>query len=149
MFISSFDIVFKEVPGEISLCYSVCGCPLKCKGCHSPHLFKEENGTKLKQEEYIKKLIDYRGYATCVLFMGGEWEPKLLVSFLEIAKALGYKTCLYTGLNKVDDVIIKQLDFIKTGDWKQELGGLESENTNQIFKEVATGRILNSFFQKK
>ena len=37
MRIFNYDIVFQEVPDEMSLCITVCGCPLKCDGCHSPH----------------------------------------------------------------------------------------------------------------
>ena len=28
------DIVWQEVPGEVSLAYSIAGCPLRCPGCH-------------------------------------------------------------------------------------------------------------------
>lgn len=149
MFFSRFDVTFKEVPGEISLTYSICGCPLKCKGCHSPELRTTRSGEKLKRKEYINTLIDYRGYATCVLFMGGEWEFEELIFLLKIAKTLGYKTCLYTGLNNVSKAIEENLDYLKTGPWIKKRGGLDSENTNQIFKEVATGKKMNSLFHKK
>lgn len=33
-----YDIVFQEVPGEVSLALNISNCPFKCEGCHSPHL---------------------------------------------------------------------------------------------------------------
>ncbi|WP_029489302.1 anaerobic ribonucleoside-triphosphate reductase activating protein [Ochrovirga pacifica] len=148
MFYYSFQVVFKEVPKHISLCFSICGCPLRCKGCHSPFLFKNENGKKLYKPDYVKKLKSYQNLATCVLFMGGEWEQEALIDFLRIAKQHHYKTCLYTGLNHVDLSISQYLDYLKTGSWQASLGGLESRQTNQRFTELATGKILNSYFQK-
>ncbi|MDO6737223.1 anaerobic ribonucleoside-triphosphate reductase activating protein [Wenyingzhuangia sp. 2_MG-2023] len=147
MFFFSFDVVFKEVPGEVSLCFSICGCPLQCKGCHSPYLFKKENGKFLDDDFYQKTLIDYQKYATCVLFMGGEWEKQELLSKLKIAKMLNYKTCLYSGLEDIDSEILAHLDWVKTGAWKDKLGGLDKKTTNQIFKNVKTGEVLNHLFQ--
>lgn len=32
------DIVFQEIPGEVTLAINLTRCPFKCKGCHSTHL---------------------------------------------------------------------------------------------------------------
>lgn len=32
---SAKDIVFQEVPGEVALAYTITGCTVGCKGCHS------------------------------------------------------------------------------------------------------------------
>ena len=29
------EIVWQEVPGEVSLAFLCSGCPLRCQGCHS------------------------------------------------------------------------------------------------------------------
>ena len=59
---------------------------------------------------------------------------------------MGYKTCLYTGEEEVSPEILEHLTYIKTGPWIQELGGLSSPSTNQMFKEVKTNSILNHLF---
>ncbi|WP_108807981.1 anaerobic ribonucleoside-triphosphate reductase activating protein [Aquimarina spinulae] len=143
-----FHIVLQEVPGEISICFSISGCPLRCKGCHSPFLWKKGSGEKLTKKKYEGILDRYSGFATCVVFMGGEWHKKELINYLKYAKTKGYETCLYTGLEEVDDKILTQLTWIKTGRWNQSLGGLNSETTNQEFIEVKTNKRLNYLFIK-
>ncbi|RKV72511.1 MAG: 4Fe-4S cluster-binding domain-containing protein, partial [Neisseria sp.] len=39
------QIVWQEVPGEVSLAFLFSGCPLRCKGCHSADTWKEGIGT--------------------------------------------------------------------------------------------------------
>lgn len=148
MYCHNFQIVFQEVPGEISLCFSISGCNIRCEGCHSPFLWKEGNGRLLTVEHYNTLLDRYNDYATCVLFMGGEWHEQELIDKLQIAKSAGYKTCLYTGEETVSKSILSKLTWIKTGRWKNELGGLESRITNQKFIETTSNNILNHLFQK-
>ncbi|WP_420604159.1 anaerobic ribonucleoside-triphosphate reductase activating protein [Flagellimonas sp.] len=148
MFFNDFQIVLQEVPGEISLCFTISGCPLRCEGCHSPFLWKEGNGQQLTQQIFKNMLYKYYGFATCVVFMGGEWHQKELVENLRCAKTKGYKTCLYTGLDRVDDEVLKHLTWIKTGQWITHRGGLDCKNTNQKFIEVKTNKILNHLFIK-
>jgi anaerobic ribonucleoside-triphosphate reductase activating protein len=148
MYYYDFQVVLQEVPGEISLCFSICGCKIQCKGCHSSHLWKEENGKILLVHNFLETLNKYADYATCVLFMGGEWHQKELIELLKIAKHKRYKTCLYTGEESVSEELTKELTFLKTGKWKQELGGLESETTNQTFIEISKNKNLNYLFSK-
>lgn len=146
MYCYDFHVVMQEVPGEISLCFTISGCPLRCDGCHSPFLWKEGSGSKISKKAYSDILHRYFGFATCVVFMGGEWHPEELVFYLKYAKEQGYKTCLYTGLDKVNQKILDHLTYIKTGPWMAELGGLSSKTTNQKFIEVKTNRVLNHLF---
>ena len=146
MNIYNYDIVFQEVPDEITLCITVCGCKLKCKGCHSPHTW-ENSGHDFSINDYKKLLEKYENYISCVCFMGGEWEEQLAV-LLKIAKESGLKTCLYTGANSIGKNIYDNLDYLKLGPWIEELGGLNSINTNQIFLEVNTNEVLNYKFIK-
>jgi anaerobic ribonucleoside-triphosphate reductase activating protein len=143
----SFQIVTQEVPGEISVSFNITGCPHRCQGCHSPFLWKKNKGSHLSTKVYTHILLSYRALATCVLFMGGEWEAPNLYKKLKQARELGYKTCLYTGAYQVDRSLYEQLDFIKTGPWEKDKGGLESLQTNQQFIEVSTNKILNHLFQ--
>jgi len=148
MYYYDFQVVFQEVPGEISLCFSISGCKLQCKACHSSHLWKENNGKILPVHQYIETLNRYADYATCILFMGGEWHTEELIELLKIAKHKNYKTCLYTGEDEISKDIKRELTFLKTGRWQQELGGLESKTTNQIFIETSTNKNLNYLFLK-
>ncbi|CAM1365701.1 Anaerobic ribonucleoside-triphosphate reductase activating protein [Tenacibaculum soleae] len=148
MYVSNFQIVFQEVPGEISLCFSISGCSIQCKGCHSPILWKKNNGNLLTEKDFLKQLKKYENFATCVLFMGGEWHEKELIEKLKLAKKTGYKTCLYTGEEKISMQLKEHLTWLKTGKWKENLGGLSCKNTNQKFIEVRTNKKLNHLFLK-
>ena len=149
MFFYDFQVVLQEVPGEISLCFSISGCPLQCEGCHSPYLWKEGSGTRLTSEYFQKRLDQYTGLASCVLFMGGEWHSRALLEHLKHARQQGYRTCLYTGADQVPPEILEHLTYIKTGTWNRYLGGLDRKTTNQIFKEVRTNTMLNHLFNPK
>lgn len=130
-----YDIVFQEIPNEISLALYISGCPLRCKGCHSPELWNIQNGQKLSPE-LLSSLIDrYEGSASCLLFMGGEWEPESLIDFLMVAQKRNLKTALYTGheLEQLPPELVQNLNYLKTGPWIEKLGGLNSPTTNQKF----------------
>ena len=142
------SIVFQEVPDEISLCFSITGCNVGCKGCHSTELWRASYGTPLTNQAFINWLNKYQGLITCVVFFGGEWQPSELIEKLLIAKNLGLKTCLYSGEKHIDINISQHLNFLKTGAWQPEFGGLESTTTNQVFRDVTTGEKLNHLFIK-
>lgn len=148
MYYSNIQIVLQEVPGEISICFSIGGCNIHCEGCHSPILWKEKSGQQLTQTIFRSILKKYNGFASCVLFMGGEWHKNELINYLEYAQKEGYKTCLYSGEDQIDKEILKSLNWIKTGKWITEFGGLDSSTTNQKFKEVQSNKILNHLFLK-
>tara|TARA_B100000497_G_C7633544_1_gene380782 strand:+ start:612 stop:1070 length:459 start_codon:yes stop_codon:yes gene_type:complete len=144
-----FQVVFQEVPGQISLCFNISGCPLRCEGCHSPYLWKKNNGEKLTDEYFKKILKKYKGYATCVLFMGGEWHLSELKSKLKIAKSQGFFTCLYTGENKINNELLNLLTWVKLGPWINSRGGLDNSKTNQRFVQIKNNKTLNNLFIKK
>lgn len=147
MNIEKWDIVFQEVPGEISLAFIATGCPLKCKGCHSVEL-KTSTGTPLTQEKYSELITNYKGYVSCILFIGGEWCEKDLVLFLSIAKESGLNTCLYTGLTSVCEDIAQHLDYLKVGPWVERLGGLDSVTTNQRLYKIESDNTLSNITYK-
>lgn len=148
MYYHDFQVVLQEVPGEVSLCFSISGCPLRCKGCHSPFLWKEGNGNLLNKSTYLSLLNKYENLASCILFMGGEWHEKELVEYLKIANSNHYKTCLYTGEEQVSESILNELNWIKTGKWEALKGGLDNPTTNQKFINVKTNSIQNHLFLK-
>lgn len=141
-------IVFQEVPKEISLLFSITGCPLRCNGCHSKELWDKNNGDILDNNVLISSIEKYLGMITCVVFLGGEWHDDLF-ALLDICKSYSLKTCLYTGLNDVDVKIKSKLNYLKTGRWIESLGGLDSSKTNQRFVDLDTKKDLTYIFQEK
>ena len=147
MYYSDMQIVLQEVPGEVSICFIISGCKIRCEGCHSPHIWKEGSGILLTDNVYKNILKRYKGFASCVLFMGGEWHPNELIQNLKIAREFGYNTCLYTGEDIISNEIKSELTWLKTGPWKEHLGGLNSKNSNQVFRNVKTNEQLNYLFK--
>ncbi|NMP32363.1 anaerobic ribonucleoside-triphosphate reductase activating protein [Thalassotalea sp. M1531] len=139
-------VVFEEVPDEVTLAFVISGCPLRCSGCHSQDTWQRDRGLPLTCERFSHYIEQYSGFISCVLFFGGEWQSELLIKKLIIAKQYQLKTCLYTGLNKLPKRILQHLDFVKTGPWLEERGGLADPKSNQQFIEVSTGKKLNHRF---
>ena len=143
------QIVWQEVPGETSLAYTITGCPLRCAGCHSSEFRNPNLGDPLLPEFLMQRLIDYRGLISCVLYMGGEWQPDLLEPLLRVARSQQLNTCLYTGFTSVHSSLLPHLTYLKTGVWDATLGGLTSPDTNQQFIDLRTQEILNYKFQQQ
>jgi len=142
------QVLFQEVPDEVCLAFTVSGCPLRCKGCHSKDTWPADAGTALTVSSYKNYLSQYGDYITCVLFFGGEWQLQVLIQKLDIARQFGLKTCLYTGLDEVPEKLSKKLTYLKTGPWIRHLGGLNMPTTNQKLIEVSSKRLLNYRFQE-
>jgi anaerobic ribonucleoside-triphosphate reductase activating protein len=140
------DIVFQEVPNEISLVIRFTGCPLACKGCHSENV-KSAKGEYLTLVDFKSILNRNKHNVSCILFMGGEWNSEL-VDYIDLAAESGFKTCLYTGLVDVHPKLKRNLTYLKTGPWIESRGGLDSVDTNQVFRDLTTGTILNHLFTK-
>ena len=147
--VASFDIVFQEIPGEVTLALNLSNCPCHCPGCHSPHL-AEDIGEPLNDELMDGLIARYGSMITCVAFMGGDAEPEEVARWAEYSKDRGLKTAWYsgrTGFPKNPRV----LDFLKLGPYIESLGGLKSEKTNQrLYKRVGDEweDITSSFWKK-
>lgn len=131
------QVGFSEVPEEIALCINISGCPYKCKGCHSPHLWKDI-GEELTVE-VLERLIGKNPGITCISFMGGDANYMDIVSLAKWVKTeTKLKVCWYSGTKEPSDNILpyKYFDYIKIGPYVEELGGLDSPTTNQRFYEV-------------
>ena len=85
MKVASFDIVFQEIPGEVTLALNLSNCPCHCPGCHSPHL-AEDIGEPLTEELLSGLLARYGAMITCVAFMGGDAEPETVANWAEWIK---------------------------------------------------------------
>jgi anaerobic ribonucleoside-triphosphate reductase activating protein len=143
---SSVQITFQEVPNEISLCFLVTGCPLRCPGCHSADSWNASIGTDLTIPHLENLLDQCRSTITCVCFLGGEWQEKRFLELCRWSQGQGLKTCLYTGLEDVNAELKSVLDFLKVGPYLKDKGGLSSQTTNQRFINVKTNEILNHHF---
>ncbi|TLU66416.1 anaerobic ribonucleoside-triphosphate reductase activating protein [Thalassotalea litorea] len=141
------QVVFQEVPDQVSLAFVITGCPLRCSGCHSKHTWSASYGNQLSNSQFSHYLSQYQSLITCVVFFGGEWHLNALIEKLKIAHQYQLKTCLYTGLEQVSDKLIKHLDFLKTGPWRADVGGLDNPGTNQRFIDVKTKQCLNHLFR--
>lgn len=134
-----YDVVFQEVPDEISLAFNISGCPHKCEGCHSQYLW-EYKGQYLS-DDFESILNKYAKLITCVCFMGGDQNSEELTQMCNIAHKNGLKTALYTGCDSIDEIqqnLLNSLDYIKIGHYDKSCGGLDNKNTNQrMLKRVA------------
>jgi len=139
-------VVFEEIPNEITLAINITNCPCHCKGCHSPFLW-EDVGTELTVEE-LDKLIEKNDGITTVCFMGGDRESNLvndLAFYLKKSKKL--KVGWYSGKNDLSECIsLKNFDYIKLGEYREDFGGLDKETTNQRFYTVEDGEMKDKTF---
>ena len=78
--------------------------------------------------------------------MGGEWEKEELIPMLKKAQEKGLKTCLYSGMEDVCTDIKQHLTYLKTGPWIKAKGGLNEPESNQVFREISSNKILNHLF---
>ena len=133
---ANYDIVFQEVPNEMSLAVSISGCTLRCVGCHSRYLW-EDKGEELSIFA-IEQLLKLEDGVTCLLLMGGEHDIDALVEiFMHFHRKI--KTAWYCGLDMIpkDKLgIVQYLDYLKVGHFDMELGGLSSPTTNQRLYKI-------------
>ena len=142
--VASFDIVFQEIPGEVTLALNLSNCPCHCPGCHSQHL-AEDIGDELTTALMDGLIARYGAMITCVAFMGGDANPDEVAQWAEYVKNRGLKTAWYSGRpafpNTPNNQIIPNIpipfDYVKLGPYIESLGGLKSPNTNQhLYKRV-------------
>lgn len=151
---ANFDIVFQEVPDEVTLAINISNCPNQCVGCHSQYLWKDV-GYVLDKESLDKLVEKYQSGITCVCFMGGDAEPYDVANLaMHIKnKYKDLKTAWYSGKNELPDAFhAETFDYIKTGRYEAALGALDSRTTNQrMIKRLADGRVkdITSRFQKQ
>lgn len=127
-------IGFREFPDEISLLINITGCCWHCPGCHSPELW-EDVGTELTYGE-LNSLINSNKGITLVGFMGGD--PILINSLAAYIKHnYNIKVGWYWGGTSIpEEIFTSNFDYIKIGPYIEELGGLDSPNTNQKMYEI-------------
>lgn len=144
----NYDVVFQEVPNEITLAINISNCPCHCKGCHSPYL-AEDVGDELTKDELDRLLVENKGI-TCVAFMGGDADPESvnnLAFYIRVKSSFPYKVAWYSGKPKLPSCIyLGNFDFIKLGPYNEELGPLTSSTTNQRFYKVKLKKDLKGHY---
>jgi len=143
----SYDIVCQEIPDEISLAVNISCCPNRCPGCHSPWLW-EEAGEEMTEDMLTSLISGYSAAITCFCFMGGDAEPSEVERISRWIKSRWphIKTAWYSGRADLPDGFdVKVLDYLKLGPYIEELGGLKSPDTNQVFYKVSPdGTLIKS-----
>lgn len=137
------QVVFTEVPNEISLAINITGCTIHCKGCHSQWLWSNK-GKELTKDE-LHNLIENNKGITTVLFMGGD---NFIGQLTRCAKNIKHcypnlKVAWYSGRSNLDDsrdsgikTLMTCLDYVKVGPYVKHLGGLDNPSTNQRFYRI-------------
>ena len=142
----SFDIVFQEIPDEVTLAINLSNCPNRCKGCHSAYLMKNI-GDALTTEVLDGWLAKYGSSISCVCFMGGDANPheiEVLSVYLRDKTGGKLKTGWYSGKDKLPEgCSLCNFNYIKLGSYIESLGGLDSPATNQRFYRIEKDRMID------
>ena len=126
----NFDIVFQEIPDEVTLAVNITNCPNHCDQCHSPHL-QTDIGDLLTPETIDMLLKRYGPLITCFCFMGGDSDvPELERLARHIRDNHDLKIGWYSGRNTMPPHP-KLFDYVKLGPYLPDKGGLKSPATNQ------------------
>lgn len=133
-------IGLQEIPNEISLIVPLAGCANSlnpCIGCHSKEQQSMFSGENLSKQTFLKLLNKNINKISCVCFFNGEFRNET-EDLIKLVKNVKLKVALYSGANDfcfIKKGILNELDYIKIGEYKEELGGLDSQTTNQRLYE--------------
>lgn len=138
------EVVFRELPDEITLAINISNCPCNCPGCHSSYL-SQDIGIPLTIES-LENLIEKNPGISAICFMGGDSNPKEISKLAKYLKedskhylAVGW----YSGRQELSNEIdLEYFNFIKLGPYIESLGGLDKETTNQKMYLVSPGQEL-------
>ena len=140
------DIVFQEIPDEVTLAVNISNCPCRCPGCHSTYLW-QDIGQPLTGDVMDTLMRRYGDGITCVCFMGGDGDPDDVASLSRYMheKYPGIKLGWYSGRTETKRHTAASLfDYVKSGPYKEALGGLKSKTTNQrLYKRDGNGQFVD------
>ena len=135
------DIVFQELPDEVTLAVNLSGCPCRCPGCHSKHLWAD-GGEVLDGAAVDCLLARQRQEVTCLSLMGGDAQPQ---EVNRLARWLRehhpkLKIAWWSGRSLLSPLVqLANYDYIKLGPYLRHLGPLRSRTTNQRLYRVEGG----------
>ena len=144
----NYDIVFQEIPDEVTLAVNLTGCPVHCPGCHSPHLW-EDIGAPLDEAALRKMSADYPGEVTCICLMGGDGDPAAVARLCAFIKEeMHLRSAWWSGRDYLPSAdALDAFDYIKTGPYVASLGGLKRRTTNQHLYRVQEGSLEDITFR--
>lgn len=143
---TDYDVVFGEVPDEVTLAINLSLCPNRCEGCHSPQLWGDI-GRRLIPSELEKIALPYYKKVTCLCFMGGDNDHEELSRLVDYARfALpNLKLAWYSGKTFQHEwmVYYHKFDYFKVGPYIKDYGPLNEPSTNQEFYKVEGREFIN------
>lgn len=151
---TDYDIVFSEVPGEVTLALNMSLCPNRCEGCHSPQL-RLDIGEELTLEAVSTLINRFSPGITCVSFMGGDNDPQALAALVSKVRQLypTLKFAWYSGCAALPSGMKPQTwNYIKLGPYIPSCGSLRKPTTNQhLYRIDGDGKMndITSVFWKK
>ncbi|MBP5277737.1 MAG: anaerobic ribonucleoside-triphosphate reductase activating protein [Prevotella sp.] len=148
------DVVFQEIPDEVTLAINISNCPCRCPGCHSRYLW-EDVGLPLNTEAIDDFVEEYGDDITCLAFMGGDSDPKgvnILAQYIH-EEYPQFKVAWYSGKTVISAAVNRaDFDYIKIGPFIRHLGPLKSPTTNQrLYRQNDQGEfedITHRFWKK-
>jgi anaerobic ribonucleoside-triphosphate reductase activating protein len=148
------DVVFQEIPDEVTLAINLSNCPCRCPGCHSQYLW-DDIGLPLDTDAIDDFVRKFGADITCIAFMGGDGDPKgvnMLAQYIH-EEHPQFKVAWYSGRLRIPREVNKQdFDYIKVGPYIRHLGPLKSPTTNQrLYRQDEDGSFedITSRFWKK
>ncbi len=139
---TDYDVVFQEIPDEVTLAVNLSCCPNRCAGCHSPQL-QGDIGEPLTERLLGDLLARYGGSISCLCFMGGDGDPQEVERLARWVATNGGGVCVgwYSGRDALPrGVDERAFRYIKLGGYRAECGSLRSRTTNQrLYKIAADG----------
>lgn len=139
------DIVFQEIPDEVTLAVNLSGCPCRCPGCHSKHLWGDI-GTPLNDETIDRLLADCHNEVSCISLMGGDAAPAEVGKLFDGIKQRHprLKTAWWSGRALLSPLVdLRSLDYLKLGPYLAHLGPLSSPRSNQHLYRVVRGTLVD------
>ena len=127
------DIVFQEIPDEVTLAINISNCPCHCPGCHSHYLW-EDVGLPLNTNAIDDFVEKYGKNLTCIAFMGGDSDPRGVNQLAQYVheEYPQLRVAWYSGRTVISaDVHKEDFDYIKIGPFIRHLGSLKKPTTNQ------------------
>ena len=136
------DIVFQEIPDEVTLAINISNCPCHCPGCHSHYLW-EDIGLPLDNDAVDDFVVHLSADITCIAFMGGDSDPRgvnLLAQYIH-EEYPQLKVAWYSGRIRIPSSVRKtDFDYIKVGPYIRHLGPLSKSTTNQrLYRQADDG----------
>ncbi|MBO5974680.1 MAG: anaerobic ribonucleoside-triphosphate reductase activating protein [Paludibacteraceae bacterium] len=149
---TDYDVVFQEIPNEVTLAINLSRCPNRCEGCHSAYLM-DDVGEYLTTAVIDSLCEKYGSAVTCICFMGGDIAPFQVADLAQyISEKKQLKTAWYSGKKELPkEFPLNRFNFVKIGPYVPKYGPLNSPTTNQRLYKIEQGEMMDitSMFWKK